>query len=382
MGGHTYLDHNATTPLDPAALEAMMPYLGEEYGNASSRHELGRRARKAVDAAREQVADAVGAQPDQVVFTSSGTESNNLVIKGVAAMSLRKNTVVGATEHPCVLCAARSLQRMCLGYSPLAVDKDGLLDMGDLDASVDDDCVLASVMLANNETGVVQDIPRIAARVRSSGAVMHTDAAQALGKIPVDFEALGVDALTVSSHKAYGPKGVAALVVRREVDMAPLLDGGGHERGLRSGTENVPGIVGFGAAAQLAKERARDSSPGLADLRDRMEARLKETGAVVFGEGAPRLPNTCYMGFPGIDGESLVVMLDQAGYCLASGAACSSMKDEPSHVLLAMEVPVEVAQTAVRVSLGKGTKAGEVDAFVDAARQTVGRLRSLSAVAS
>lgn len=381
MSGHVYLDHNATTPTDPAALEAMMPHLREEYGNASSRHELGRRARKAVDTAREQVADAVGAQPGEVVFTSSGTESNNMVVKGVAAMSLRKGVAVSAVEHPCVLCAARALQRQCLGYVPLAVDRDGRVDMGDLDESVDTDCALVSVMLANNETGVIQDIPRVAERVRASGAVMHTDAAQALGKIPVDFGALGVDALTVSSHKSYGPKGVAALVVRREVDMAPLLDGGGHESGLRSGTENVPGIVGFGVAAQLAKARAGGSAAGLAALRDRMERELRALGAMVFGDGAPRLPNTCYMGFPGIDGESLVVMLDQAGFCLASGAACSSMKDEPSHVLLAMEVPLETARTAVRVSLGRDTAPAEVDAFVGAVRQAVGRLRSLSAVA-
>jgi len=380
MVSGAYLDHNATTPLDPAVLDAMLPYLRDEYGNASSRHDLGRRARRAVDLAREEVADAVGASPGQVVFTSSGTESNNMAIKGVAAMSTRQSVVVGATEHPCVLCAARSLQRICFGFEPIAVGEEGLIDAEDLGRVLSRECALVSVMLANNETGVIQDVGRIADKAKESGAVMHTDAAQALGKIPLDFSALGVDMMSLSGHKAYGPKGVAALVVRREISLAPLLDGGGQEGELRSGTENVPGIVGFGKAAQIAKERLSDAG-AIASLRDDMERSLAGMGAVVFGAGADRLPNTCYMAFPGIEGESLVVMLGQSGYGVASGSACSSMKDEPSHVLLSMGVGVDLARCAVRISLGRDTVREEVDSFLGALRPVIERMRGLSAVA-
>jgi len=380
MVSGAYLDHNATTPLDPAVLDAMLPYLRDEYGNASSRHDLGRRARRAVDLAREEVADAVGASPGQVVFTSSGTESNNMAIKGVAAMSTRQSVVVGATEHPCVLCAARSLQRICFGFEPIAVGEEGLIDAEDLGRVLSRECALVSVMLANNETGVIQDVGRIADKAKESGAVMHTDAAQALGKIPLDFSALGVDMMSLSGHKAYGPKGVAALVVRREISLAPLLDGGGQEGELRSGTENVPGIVGFGKAAQIAKERLSDAG-AIASLRDDMERSLAGMGAVVFGAGADRLPNTCYMAFPGIEGESLVVMLGQSGYGVASGSACSSMKDEPSHVLLSMGVGVDLARCAVRISLGRDTAREEVDSFLGALRPVIERMRGLSAVA-
>lgn len=358
-----YLDHNATTPLHPKALAAMMPYLGEEFGNASSRHEWGRRARRAVDEAREQVAAAAGAHPSQVVFTSSGTESNNTIIKGVALMSQLDTVAISATEHPCVLCAARTVQRGGMAHVPLAVNSDGLLDMEDLDRTLADGrCAMVSVMRANNETGVIQDVPAIAARARAAGAVFHTDAAQALGKIDVNFAGWEADAMTLSAHKARGPKGVAALIVRREVDWAPLLEGGGHEEGRRSSTENVAGIVGMGVACELAAESLAQAER-LKKMRDDMEAQLTAGGATVFGADAPRLPNTSLLGFPGIDGESMVVMLGQSGFAVASGAACSSMKDEPSHVLLAMGVEPDLARTAVRVSLGASTTAEEVDRF-------------------
>lgn len=358
-----YLDHNATTPLHPEALAAMMPYLGEEFGNASSRHEWGRRARRAVDEAREQVAAVAGAHPSQVVFTSSGTESNNTIIKGVALMSQLDTVAISATEHPCVLCAARTVQRGGMAHVPLAVNSDGLLDMEDLDRTLADGrCAMVSVMRANNETGVIQDVPTVAARARAAGAVFHTDAAQALGKIDVNFAGWEADAMTLSAHKARGPKGVAALIVRREVDWAPLLEGGGHEEGRRSSTENVAGIVGMGVACELAAESLAQAER-LKKMRDDMEAQLTAGGATVFGADAPRLPNTSLLGFPGIDGESMVVMLGQSGFSVASGAACSSMKDEPSHVLLAMGVEPDLARTAVRVSLGASTTAEEVDRF-------------------
>ena len=375
-----YLDYNATTPVHPDVLEAMLPYLRGEFGNASSRHSFGRRARAAVENAREQVAAAVGAHPAEVVFTASGTESNNTIIKGVALMSLRSIAAVSATEHPCVLCAARTLQRAGGGYVPLSVDADGLLEMDDLIQTVaGGDCAIVSVMYANNETGVLQDIKSVAEKAKAAGAVMHTDAAQALGKVPLNFARCGADAMTLSAHKAYGPKGVAALIVRREVDWAPLLDGGGHENGRRSSTENVAGIVGMGAACARA-EKMLAGADNLRTLRDEMESALVAAGATIFAANAPRLPNTSLFGFPGVDGESMVLMLDQSGFAAASGAACSSMKDEPSHVLLAMGAPPDEARTAVRVSLGADTSAESVARFVAAAKALNSHLTSMAAV--
>ena len=376
-----YLDYNATTPLHPAVLDAMLPFLRDEYGNASSRHAWGRRARQALDMAREQVAVAVRAQPSEVVFTASGTESNNTIIKGAALMSMRATIATAASEHPCVLCAARTVLRGGGVYVPLAIDEDGLLDMDDLrDTLASGDCALVSVMRANNETGVLQDITAIAEQVRAAGAIMHTDAAQALGKVSVDFDGWGADAMTLSAHKARGPKGVAALVVRSSVDWAPLLDGGGHENGRRSSTENVAGIVGMGAACALAEESLQQSAR-LAALRDEMENHLRAAGADIFGANAPRLSNTSLFGFPNTDGESMVMMLDQSGFAAASGAACSSMKDSPSHVLLAMGVDEMCARTAIRVSMGADTTADEVQRFVQAILSLRDKMISLSAMA-
>ena len=379
-GSGVYLDYNATTPLHPQVLDAMMPYLRDDFGNASSRHGWGRKTRAAIDDAREKVAVAAGAHPSEVVFTSSGTESNNTIIKGVILMSMRTVVAVSATEHPCVLCAARSAQRSGMAHVPLAVDSNGVLDFDDLKQTIaGDNVALVSVMRANNETGVLQDIMAIADIVRPSGAVIHTDAAQALGKTSLDFAGWGVDAMTLSAHKAYGPKGVAALIARRGVDWAPLLEGGGHEEGRRSSTENVAGIVGMGAACELAKETLAKTAQ-LRQLRDDMEQTLIAAGAVVFGRDAARLPNTSLFGFPQISGESMVVMLDQSGFAVASGAACSSMKDDPSHVLLAMGMPIDIAHTAIRVSLGVNTIAEEVERFCAAAIAIKERLGAMSAV--
>ncbi len=382
-----YLDHNATTPLGEAARAAMEPFLRENFGNASSRHEYGRRARAAVDTAREQIAEAVGAKPGEVVLTSSGTESNNTFIKGAAVLSLRAAVAVGATEHPCVLCAARALARGGIGNIPVAVNENGELDWDDLRQTLAPakegaakGCALVSVMLANNETGVIQDIKKTAEIAHGHGALMHTDAAQAVGKIPVNFAELGADAMTVSAHKAGGPKGAAALIVRAGVEWLPLLDGGGHEGGRRSGTENVPGIVGMGAAFAEAAANVQVRAKAMCELRDAMETELRAAGARIFAAAAPRLPNTSLFGFDGIDGETLVVMLDQSGFAAASGAACSSMKDEPSHVLLAMGVPPEKAQTAVRASLSPQTTKSETTAFTAATAQITQNIRRLSAV--
>ena len=379
-GGEAHLDYNAGAPLDPRALEAMLPFLREEFGNASSGHSFGRRARRAVETAREQVAEAAGARPSEVVFTSSGTESNNTIIKGAALMSMRQTTAVAATEHPCVLCAARSLQRGGGAYVPLAVDSRGVLDMDDLRKTLaGGDCALVSVMRANNETGVLQDVAAIAKEAKAAGAIMHTDAAQALGKVPVDFSGWGADAMTLSAHKARGPKGVAALIVRPEVDWAPLLEGGGHENGRRSSTENVAGIVGMGAACALAAESLAQAGR-LAAMRDKMEEALTAAGAVIFGREAERLPNTSLFGFPKVDGDGMAAMLDQSGFAVATGAACSSMKDEPSHVLLAMGEPMELARTAVRVSLPPDIEEEKVARFTAAALEIQRRLLSLTSL--
>ena len=252
MNAQVYLDHNATTPIDESVLEAMLPFLRQQHGNASSRHEMGTVARRAVDHAREQVAAAVGARPSQVVFTSGGTEANNLFIKGAAAMLRPQQIVVSAIDHPCVAMPARDLVRAGWTLRRLCVDASGVADLGDLDAALRLPTGIVSTMLANNETGVLQPVAAIAARAREARAWMHSDAVQALGKVPVDFESLGVHGLTVSAHKLRGPKGAGALVLDKRIELKPLLHGGGHESGMRSGTENVPAIVGFGAACDLA----------------------------------------------------------------------------------------------------------------------------------
>lgn len=376
-----YFDHNATAPLDAEVRRAMAACEEATFGNAASRHAEGRAAHEAVERARAQVARAVNAQPHEVVFTSSGTESNNLLVKGVAARSAKKVVAASGVEHPCVLCAARTVAAGPGGrvFLPLAVDAEGVVDLADVEAALaGGDVALLSVMLANNESGVIQDVAEVARRA-AGRTVVHTDAAQALGKIEVDFAALGVDAMTLSAHKARGPKGVAALVAKEELDCAPLHDGGGQEKGLRSGTLNVAGIVGFGRAAELAAERAAAEGGRLAALREGLEERLRASGATVFGAGAPRLPNTVYFGYPGIEGEALVVMLDQNGFAVASGSACASTKNEPSHVLLAMGCSEEQARTAVRCSLGLESDAAQVESFAAAAAQLAGSLRGMAA---
>ena len=386
MFAPVYLDHNATTPVDARVLEAMLPYLHGQYGNPSSRHEYGRAARRAVDEARQQVAAAVGAHPTEVVFTSGGSEANNLFLKGAAACFRHGGLLaISAVEHPCVRNTARQLGRQGWQVRELAVDAAGRVLHGDLEATLAGKPCLVSVMLANNETGVVQDLPALAQAARSAGPWFHTDAVQALGKLPVDFRSLnraGVHAMTVSAHKIYGPKGAAALIVDKRVELAPLIAGGGQERGLRSGTENVAAIVGFGRACELAVSRLESLPPRLVILRDRLEAGLQRLGAVVFGAGAARLPNTSYFAFADLDGETLVGRLDRAGFAVASGAACSSANPEPSHVLQAMGVPESLSRGAVRVSLGAETSEENIDQFLGALETTVSSLKNLTALGS
>lgn len=379
-----YLDHNATTPLAPAVLAAMLPWLESRFGNASSRHEYGRQARQAIDEARQRVAAAVNAHPTEVVFTSGGSEANNLFVKGAAASLKPGLLAVSAVEHPCVLKPAAQLAKQGWQVRQIAVDAAGRIDSADFADVLASKPRLLSVMLANNETGVLQDVAGLAAQARGTGAWFHSDAVQALGKLPVDFRALnaaGLHALTLSAHKAGGPKGAAALVLDKRVELQPLIAGGGHERGLRSGTENVAAIVGFGIAAELAAQNLAEVPVRLRTLRERLESGLAALGARIFAVDAERLPNTTYFAFADIDGETLVGKLDREGFAVASGAACSSANPEPSHVLRAMGVAPEIARGAVRVSLGAGNTAQDIEQLISAVQATVGRLHRMTALA-
>ena len=384
MFAPTYLDYNATTPVVPAVMEAMLPYFSQHFGNASSRHEYGRSARKAIDEARQRVAAAVGAHPTEVVFTSGGSEANNLVVKGAAACLKPGVIAVSAIEHPCVREPARELVRQGWTLEQITVDADGRVSDEDYQHVLAQVPKIISVMLANNETGVLQDVARLAELAKPTHALFHSDAVQALGKVPLDFRSLnagGVHALTISAHKIGGPKGAGALVVDKRVDLRPLVAGGGHERGLRSGTENVPAIVGFGIACELAMAQMESRTVHLLALRKELERGLVAQGATIFSQGAARLPNTTYFAFHDLDGETLVAKLDRAGFAVASGAACSSANPEPSQVLLAMGVAPELARGAVRVSLGGDTTTENIGDFLATLEQTVFQLKRLTAVA-
>ncbi|SDY14679.1 cysteine desulfurase family protein [Nitrosomonas sp. Nm58] len=377
----TYFDHNATTAVDETVLEAMLPYFRLAYGNASSRHAYGMVARRAINQAREQVAQAVGVQPSQIIFTSGGSEANNLFIRGVADYLKPSRVAVSAIEHPCIRRPAQELARRTSErwqLRQLAVNELGQVRLDDAASALADQPAMVSVMLANNETGVIQEVAAIADMARSQGAWMHTDAVQAFGKIPVDFTELKVHAMTISAHKIYGPKGAAALIIDKRLLLKPLIYGGGHENGLRSGTENVPAIVGFGVACELAGSRMHDLSVRLTGLRDYLERGLIEMGATIFGWGAPRLPNTCYFALPEIEGDTLVVRLDKAGFAVASGAACSSVTPGQSHVLEAMGVEPMLARCAVRVSLGDDNTMTQVDDFLKAIGKIAEELKRLN----
>lgn len=386
MFAPVYLDHNASTLVSPTVLAAMQPYFGERFGNASSRHEYGRAARRALDEARQRVAHAVGAHPTEVIFTSGGSEANNLFIKGAAVYLPPGTIAISAIEHPCVREPARSLRRLGWRVREIAVDAECRISSADFHATLDERPALISIMLANNETGAIQPVAELAAqaaRQMRGNAWFHTDAVQALGKLPLDFRALnaaGVHAMTVSAHKIGGPKGAGALIIDKRVEFAPLIDGGGQERGLRSGTENVPAIVGFGVACEEAMANLAIEAERLAKLRITLEAGLVAQGATIFAAGAQRLPNTVYFAFPGIDGETLVAKLDRMGFAVASGAACSSADPEPSHVLLAMGIAPHLARGAVRISLGRQNTESDVENFLHALSATVSRLQSLSSV--
>ena len=379
---HVYFDHNATTQIDGRVLDAMLPWMRTQSGNPSSRHQFGRAAREAVAQAREQVARACGAQASQVVFTASGTEANNLAIKGLADYLPHGQILSSAVEHPCVTRSAIAMRALGHTSNSIPVGSDGKVDRAEMKAQLSQATSLVSVMLANNETGVLQDVAELAELARTHGSLMHTDAVQALGKIAINFNDLNVHAMTVSSHKLHGPQGAAALILDKRLDIQPLLHGGGQERGLRSGTENVAAIVGFGLACELASQQLADYQGHTLSLRTQLETGLAAMNATIFGAQSIRLSNTSFFAMDGIEGETLVVALDRKGFAVASGSACSSDSTEPSAVLLAMGVQEDLARGALRVSLGQQNTTQQVSDFLQHLQQEIIRLKQLSAMAA
>jgi cysteine desulfurase len=367
-----YLDHNATAPLDPRVLEAMLPWLREAHGNPSSVHSAGQRARAAVDEARERVAAALGAAPREIVFTSGGTEADNLALRGVHRARPGR-VVVSAVEHLAVLETARGLGTQAF---EIAVNSDGALDWDGLEAAVGEGTSVVSVQWANNETGVLFPVERIGALCRARGVPFHVDAVQAAGRVPLALGARPIDLASVSGHKVHGPKGVGALYVRKGTPLASVLTGGHQERGRRAGTENVAGIVGFGVALELAAAELAEGQRCQEGLRDRLQARLAAlAGAVVIGGERARLANTLSIGFAGVEAEALLMGLDLEGICASAGSACTSGSLEISHVLKAMRVPEPVARGAVRFSLGRGTTEAEIDRVAEVVPRLVAALR-------
>lgn len=382
MMNHVYLDHNSTTALKSEVLSEMMHWMNQQHGNPTSRHVFGRNAREAVEHARVQVASSVGVQPSQVVFTASGTEANNFAITGIASNLDPSQILVSSIEHPCVSRPALAMQAHGWKAKMIAVDENCQIDLADLERWLKSATGVVSIMLANNETGAIQRIDEISALARKHKAYLHTDAVQALGKISVDFMALGAHAMTISSHKIGGPLGAGALILDKRVDIKPLLYGGGQEKGLRSGTENIAAIVGFGAACELAINNLANQAKDCEALRNQLEVGLSKLDAVIFGQTSKRLPNTSFFAFPNIEGETLVTALDKRGYAVASGSACSSDSTEPSHVLLAMRVEPDLARGAIRVSFCADNTSAHVDGFLQVLEQEIKRLKELTAIAA
>lgn len=378
-----YLDHAATTCVRPEVLEAMLPYFQDKFGNASSVHGFGREARSAVDRAREQVAKAIGASPKEIYFTSGGTESDNLAIKGIArayAEKKGKHIITSAIEHHAVLHTCDVLEAEGFEITRLPVDSMGIVRLEDLKAAIREDTVLITIMFANNEIGSVQPIEQIGAIAKEHGVLFHTDAVQAMGAETIDVQAMHIDALSMSGHKVYGPKGVGALYVRQGVQFQPQIVGGSHERNHRAGTENVPGIVGLGRALELAYEGLDAYRAHCIALRDHMIERIREEFEYVRLNGHPtkRLPGNVNFSFEYIEGESLLLMLDMRGIAASSGSACTSGSLDPSHVLLAIGLPHEIAHGSLRMTLGRCTTMEDIDYVVDSLKSIVERLREMS----
>jgi cysteine desulfurase len=377
-----YMDHNATTPPREEVLEAMLPYLREEYGNPSSLHSFGIQARRAIERAREQMATALGARPREIIFTGCGTESDNQAIKGVAFANRHKGDHIITTriEHKAVLQTCEYLEKHGFRATYLPVDEYGVVSPDDVSQAITDQTILVSVMFANNEVGTIQPIADIARVCRKRGVPIHTDAVQAVGKLPIDVKALGIDLLSLSAHKFYGPKGVGALYVRQGMRVDPLLHGGHQERGLRAATENVAGIVGAAMALELRLGEMEAEAQRLTALRERLYSGLVSQIDHVYLNGHPteRLPGTLSLCFDYIEGEAIIMGLDLEGVAVSSGSACTSASLEPSHVLLAMGVHPGVAQGSIRFSLGRANTEADVDVVLQKLPPIVERLRAMS----
>jgi len=379
-----YMDNHATTPLDPRVLEAMMPYLTSVFGNAASRnHSFGWEAEAAVEKAREQVAKLIGATAKEIIFTSGATESNNLAIKGIAEMYRERGNhiITQVTEHKATLDTCKRLEKSGYRVTYLPVKADGLIDIEDLKRAIDDKTILVTIMIANNEIGVVQPVAEIGKLCHEKGVLFHTDGVQAVGKIPVDVNAMSIDAMSLSGHKIYGPKGVGALYVRRRnprVQISEQINGGGHERGMRSGTLNVPGIVGLGKACELAREEMATEAQRLGALRDKLKAKLENSLDYIHVNGSMehRLPGNLNMSFVYVEGESLLMGINDVA--VSSGSACTSATLEPSYVLKALGLGDDVAHSSIRFGLGRFNSEAEVDYVADKVIDIVQKLRELS----
>jgi cysteine desulfurase len=381
-----YLDHAATTPVHPQVLKAMQPYFTEEYGNASSIHRFGRNARTAIDQARETIAKLLNAEPREIYFTSGGTEGDNLAIKGVAWALRDKGThiITSEIEHEAVLNTCKYLEKNGYAVTYLPVDRYGMVDLDDLNKAITDGTILISIMHANNEVGTIQSAKELGALAGQRGVLFHTDAVQSVGKLPVDVKALNVDLLSMSSHKFYGPKGVGALRIRKGTKIQSLAHGGHHEDWKRAGTENVPGIVGMAKALEICHEEMAIVSNREGQLRDALQKGILEAIEDVHVNGHPtqRLPGSLSLCFGAVEGEALILSLDLKGVAASTGSACSSGSLEPSHVLKAMGVPIELAHGSARLTLGRGNTQEDIDYVLEILPEIVERLRSMSPLRS
>jgi cysteine desulfurase len=379
-----YMDHSATTPVAPEVLEAMLPYFSLRFGNASSLHSFGLEAREALEASREKVAGMLGARPEEIVFTSGGTESDNLALKGIARRNreLGRHIITTSIEHPAVLEVCRRLQTEGFEVTYLPVTKEGMVDIALLEGAIRRDTILISVMHANNEVGTIQPLEEIGRLAGERDIYFHTDAVQTAGKITTDVDALGVDLLSLSAHKLYGPKGVGALYVRKGTTLQSILQGGGHERSLRSGTENIPGIVGLGRAADLARDIMASEAERLTRLRDKLAKMVLENvlDSWINGSMKRRLPGSLNFGFKYVEGESLLLFLDSIGIVVSTGSACSSHKLEPSHVLLALGLQPEECHGSLRITMGRSNTEEEAEYVAQGIAKAVQRFRGISAL--
>jgi cysteine desulfurase len=374
-----YADHSATTPVDKGVLEFMEPFFSEKYGNASSLHSFGMEARKEVEEARRKVAEVINADPKEIVFTSGGTESNNIAIKGIALSKGKGHIITSSIEHKCVVENCKWLEKQGFEVTFLGVDKYGAVDPKEVEKAMRDDTILVTVMHGNNEIGTINDIAAIGKICREKEVAFHTDVVQSVTKIPVDVVSMKIDMLSISSHKIHGPKGVGALYVKKGIKLEPIIHGGGHERGMRSGTENVSGIVGFGEAIRLAESEREEVMPRLQKLRDRIVDGLKDVeNSWLNAHPDKRLPHNAHFCFKNIEGEALVMKLDMEGVAGSTGSACSSKKLEPSHVLLAIGLKPEDAHGSLRITLGKQNTGEDADYIIKSVKKVVEDLRKMS----